>query len=207
MRKKTKLLGAAFFAAIASVGLLSATYALKGESPLSVKGEDGSKDYTLTLSKDTSDAFKAGWSGDVFTVKTSLGNPIRFKRVTADASGKVTANPANQSDALDLNFKPGTTNAYLFSLDPIQVTSSLKAVFKDALGSKTPMMQFYWSNTVFTEKSEDLQNRSPFSLRSGVARTGLEDNSRPYLAFKLSYSSGSQMRFELSSLEIGYRCA
>lgn len=206
MRKKTKIFGVAFLSAILSVGLLSATCALKGGSPINVKGEDALVDYTLTLSKDTSDAFKTGWSGDIFTVKTSLGNPIRFKRVTANSSGVVSPAQENQGDALDLNFKAGTTNAYLFSLDPIQVTSSLKATFTKPAGGSTPRMQVFWADEAFTEKSADLQNLSNFSLASGVSRnSGL--GSGAYLAFKWSSSRGSEMRLELSSLEIGYRCA
>ena len=206
MRKKTKIFGVAFLSAILSVGLLSATCALKGGSPINVKGEDALVDYTLTLSKDTSDAFKTGWSGDIFTVKTSLGNPIRFKRVTANSSGAVSPAKENQGDALDLNFKAGTTNAYLFSLDPIQVTSSLKGVFKNPTSSSTPMMQVYWGDEVFTEKSEVLQTNSNCSVRSGTNRTW-NLGSGAYLAFKWSSSGGSEMRLELSSLEIGYRCA
>ena len=206
MRKKTKIMGVAFLSALLSVGLLGASVAFKGNSPLDVKGEDALVDYTLTLSKDTSDAFKKGWSGDVFTVKTSLGNPIRFKRVTANSSGVVSPAQENQGDALDLNFKAGTTNAYLFSLDPIQVTSSLKAVFKNPTGGSNPMMQVYWDNEVFTEKSEVLQTSSTCSIRTGTNRTW-SLGSGAYLAFKWSSSGGSEMRLELSSLEIGYRCA
>lgn len=107
MKKNTKLAIVGLSATLLCASAIGANFAVNQGVNYGVNGEDNAKSYTLTLNKDTSDAFKTGWNRDIFTVNTTLGNPIRFKRVTADTKGNVTAPVANSSNALDMPFKGG----------------------------------------------------------------------------------------------------
>ena len=207
MKKKTKLAIVGLSATLLCASAIGANFAVNQSLQYGVKGEDNAGTYTLTLNKDTSDAFKTGWNGDIFTVKTTLGNPIRFKRVTADANGKIAAPAANTSDGLDMNFKAGSTQAYLFSLDAIPSITSIQPTFKRVGTGSTPMIQVYRSNEVFTENSAALQNNASISIRPGMKRDWSLGEGK-YLAFKFASSSEkANITMTISSIAIGYTCA
>ena len=208
MKKKTKLAIVGLSATLLCASAIGANFAVNQGLQYGVKGEDNAGTYTLTLNKDTSDAFKTGWNGDIFTAKTTLGNPIRFKRVTADQNGNTTAQVANTSDGLDLNFKGSQTCAYLFSLDPIQSLTSISATFtrKNSGVIKIPT---YFSTEPLNEKSEDLKNNYVASMTSGgTATANSYGGEKKYFAMKFYASSGSTNNtYVLSSLIVNYTCA
>lgn len=207
MKKKTKLAIVGLSATLLCASAIGANFAVNQGLQYGVKGEDNAGTYTLTLNKDTSDAFKTGWNGDIFTVKTTLGNPIRFKRVTADAKGKVAAPIANTSDGLDMNFKGGSTQVYLFSLDAIPSITSIKPTFERVGTGSIPAIQVYRSNEVYTENSAELQNNASISIKSGMNRTWSLGEGK-YLAFKFTSSiEKTDITITISSIELGYTCA
>ena len=87
MKKQTKLTIFGLGATLLFATTIGANYALNNTTVGNVNGADETNEYTLTLNKDTSDAFKTGWNGEIFTVNTTLGNPIRFRRVTTNSKG------------------------------------------------------------------------------------------------------------------------
>ena len=206
MKKQTKLTIFGLGATLLFATTIGANYALNNTTIGNVNGADETNEYTLTLNKDTSDAFKTGWNGEIFTVNTTLGNPIRFRRVTADSKGNVSSPVANTSDGLDMVFKASSTQAYLFSLDPIQNLTSVKPTFSRIGQGSLPMVQFYRSNEVFTEKTAELQNSSSMSIRSGTSRnSNLGEGT--FLAFKFALSGSTSIIINFSSIELTYTCA
>ncbi len=208
MKKNTKLAIVGLSATLLCASAIGANFAVNQGVNYGVNGENNAKSYTLTLNKDTSDAFKTGWNEDIFTVNTTLGNPIRFKRVTADTKGNVTAPVANTSDGLDMNFQGTKTCAYLFSLDPIQSLSSVSATFTTTNG-KIKRIPAYFSTEPLTETSEELTNNYGSTMLSGGSVTANSyGGEKKYFAIKFYASSGtSSITYVLSSLTVDYTCA
>ncbi|HBM70062.1 MAG TPA: hypothetical protein DD377_01440 [Firmicutes bacterium] len=206
MKKQTKLTIFGLGATLLFATTIGANYALNNTTVGNVNGADETNEYTLTLNKDTSDAFKTGWNGEIFTVNTTLGNPIRFRRVTTNSKGGVTAGTANTTDPLDMTFKEGSTYSCLFALDPIQSITAIKANYERINGSKGPNLRFYQANEPFTEKSS-FEDTSTNNLMNNVAKTWGFGTGQ-YLALRFTRSgSGNDIQMVLSSLDITYTCA
>lgn len=205
MKKKTKLAIVGLSATLLCASAIGANFAVNQSLQYGVKGEDNAGTYTLTLNKDTSDAFKTGWNGDIFTVKTTLGNPIRFKQVTANSKGVVSARTANTTDALEMSFKEGTTHAYLLAMDPLQSISAIKANYSRIGASSGPQLRFYQADEPFTEKST-FEDTGTNNLINGANKTWGFGTGK-YLAFGFYRSGSNDITMALSSLVITYTCA
>lgn len=204
MKKKAKLAIVGLSATLLCASAIGANFAINNGIN-GVNGEDNAKEYTLTLNKDTSDAFKTGWNGDIFTVKTTSGNPIRFKKVTTNKKGAITAGTANTTDALEMPFKEGSTYACLFVLDPIQTIKGITAKYSRIDGSSGPQLRFYQANEPFTEKSS-FEDTGTNNLMNGVNKNSGFDDGK-YLALRFYRSGSNDITMALSSLVITYTCA